>query len=442
VNTSSARITLPGAAAARLSSDTFWMAAFLVVVVSKVGDWIEALSGVPLVKITFAITLIVAFRAGKLPSPIRAWSLRLVRPAIVFLLLGMASLLWSIYKSDSLRSSVSAAIYLIALVLLVKIVLTPRDLYRLLKGVAVGGGLLAVGTLVQFAGGRAGMEAWNSNDLAYVLVTVLPLVLVQRVGRSAVAQLVVLFVALLMVIATLLTGSRGGLLGLGVVVAVLTAFPLAPDAAGRPKRFRAMTAAARVVPLAVLGALIWLHLPSKTTERLATLEHIEGDYNMSEDIQASRLLIWRRDLGLALRRPIGYGLGTSTTVDGLLGGGQYRTAHNSLIEVIVELGVLGLAIYLTAYYRVWRGLLAVWREHIAQPTPDSAQMLLYTRALSIAFLGNFATGFFLSQAYSGLLWMLVAVCATLVRMAAPAYGVIATGQHARSTARQSGAKWV
>lgn len=442
MNTVPARTTLPRAAVARLSSDTFWMATFLVVVVSKVGDWIEALSGVPLVKITFAITLIVAFRAGKLPSPIRAWSLRLARPAIAFQVLGMASIVWSIYKSLTLKNSLSAGVWLIALVLLVKIVLGPRDLYRLLKGMAVGGGLLAVGTLAQFAGGRAGMEAWNSNDIAYVLVTLLPVVLVQRVGRSALGQLLVLFVAMLMVIATLLTGSRGGLLGLGVVVAMMAAFPLAADPGGRPKRFRAMTTAARLIPLAVLAALIWAHLPSKTTQRLATLEHIEGDYNMSEDIQASRLLIWRRDLELAARRPIGYGLGTAAAVDGLLGGGQYRTAHNSLVEVIVELGVLGVAIYLTAYYRVWRGLAAVWREQLALPASDSAQLLLYARTLSIAFLGNFATGFFLSQAYSGLLWMLVAVCAAFVRLGAPAYGVVASGQHAHHSTRQTGAKWV
>jgi O-Antigen ligase len=418
------------------------MATFLVVVVSKFGDWIEALSSVPLVKITFAITLIMAFRAGKLPSPIRAWSLRLARPAIAFQVLAIASVVWSIYKSLTLKSSLSAGIYLIALVLLVKIVMGPRDLYRLLKGMAVGAGLLAVGTLVQFAGGRAEMNAWNSNDIAYVLVTLLPVVLVQRVGRSVLVHVIVLSVALLMVIATLLTGSRGGLLGLGVVVALLAVFPLAADAGGRPKRFRAMTTAARLIPLVVVAGLIWTHLPSKTTERLATLEHIEGDYNMSADSQAGRLLIWRRDLGLALRRPIGYGLGTAAAVDGLLGGGEYRTAHNSLVEVIVELGVLGVAIYLTAYYRVWRGLAAVWRGHLALPAADSAQLLLYARTLSIAFVGNFVTGFFLSQAYSGLLWMLVAVCASFVRLGAPAYGVVASAQHPRNNTRQIGAKWV
>jgi O-antigen ligase len=325
-------------------------------------------------------------------------------------------------------------IFLIALVLLVKITLTPRDLFRLLGGLAVAGALLAVGTLFEYSGGRAKMEAWNSNDIAYALVTLLPLVLAQRIGRRPLARFAVLSAALLMVVATLVTGSRGGLLGLTVVVVALAAFPLAPDKSGHLKHFSFMRMTGRLVPLAALAALIWMHLPSKTTERLATLEHLQSDYNLSADVQASRLLIWERDLGLAVRRPIGYGLGTAIAVDGLLGGGQYRTAHNSLIQVFVELGALGLALYLTAYYRVWRGLAAVLSAHAALPSPESAQLLLYSRALSITFLGNFAVGFFLSQAYSGLLWMLVAVCAVLVRIGAPAYGVVAPAQRSGAPA--------
>jgi O-antigen ligase len=435
---------LPRAATVRLSSDTFWMAAFLVVVASKVNEWLPGLTGVPMVKITFAIAVIVAFRAGKLPSPIRAWSLKLMRPAIAFQVLGMVTIFWTILKSMTLLNMISGAIYLIAMVLLVKITVTPRDVYRLLKGLALAGVLLAVGTLATFNGGRAGMGvAWNANDIAYSLVTLLPLVLAQRVGRSLLVQLLVLSGALLMVIATLVTGSRGGLLGLAVVVVAYAALPLALDKSGRVKPFHFMRAVGRLIPLAVLAVVIWTHLPHETTERLQTIENLEGDYNMKEDVQASRMLIWRRDLALAVRRPIGYGMGTSIAVDGLLGGGQYRTAHNSLIEVFVELGVLGLAIYLTAYYRVWRGLAAVSRGHAALPVEDSGQLVLQARALSIAFAGNFAVGFFLSQAYSGTLWMLVAVCAALVRIGAPEYGVVVpSGQLVRAGARQIGAKWV
>jgi O-antigen ligase len=434
VNTLSARTTLPRAAVARLSSDTFWMAAFLVVMVSKIGDWLEALSAVPLVKITFGITLIVALRAGKIPSPIRAWSLRIARPAIVFEVLAMVSIFWSLLRSQTLLDMQSSMIFLIALVLLVKIAVVPRDLYRLLKGLAVAGALLTLGTLLQFAGGRAQISAWNSNDIAYALVTLLPLVLVQRAGRSAPARLALLGVAVLMVVATLLTASRGGAVGLAVVLATLTAFPLEPDSLGRLRPFKVARTLLRVVPVLLVAAFIWSHLPSDTTQRLATLEDIQGDYNMSNTIEASRTLIWRRDIMLALRRPWGYGMGTSYAVDGILGGGQYRTAHNSLVQVFVELGFLGLALYLTAYARAWKGLAAIAAAHRTLPTPESARYLLYARALGIALVGNFVAGFFLSQCYSGLFWMTIAICAAFARLGAPGYGVVPGSRAADSRA--------
>jgi O-antigen ligase len=433
VITASDKIKRSGAVAARLSSDTFWMAALLVVMLSKVGDWVQALSGIPLVKITFAITLIITLRAGKLPSPIRALSLRVARPAIAFQLLSMISILFSIWKSQTLIDMQSSVIYLIALVLMVKITESITDLTRLFKGLALAGVLLAAGTLLNFAGGRANMAAWNSNDIAYALVTLLPLVLAQRSGRSRFAQLAVYGAALLTVIATFLTGSRGGIIGLAVVVAALSMFPLGTDKRGQLRRFNPGRALLRIVPMLAVGVLVWTHLPTETTERIATLEDLKGDYNLSST-QASRTLIWRRDVGFAIRRPIGYGMGTSEVVDGVLGQGQYRTAHNSLVQVFVELGVLGLIIYLTAYYRAWRGLAAVLAAHRQLPTPETAGLAVYARALSIALAGNFAAGFFLSQGYSGLLWMLIAVCAALVRLEAPAYGVIPSTRTTRPAA--------
>ncbi len=146
---------------------------------------------------------------------------------------------------------------------------------------------------------------------------------------------------------------------------------------------------------------------------------------MSSTSQASRTLIWRRDVGFALHRPIGFGMGSSEAVDGILGGGHYKAAHNSLVQVLLELGVLGLTLYLIVYYRAWRGLAAVSAAHRQLPSPESARFCLHGRALSIGLAGNFAAGFFLSQGYSGLFWMLVAVCAALVRIGAPAYGVVA-----------------
>ncbi len=179
-----------------------------------------------------------------------------------------------------------------------------------------------------------------------------------------------------MVIATFLTGSRGGIIGLGVVVAGLIVFPLDPDKNGRLRGFNPGGALLRIVPMLAVGLVVWTHLPQDTTERISTLENLQGDYNLSTTSEDSRTLIWRRDIGFALRRPIGYGMGSSEMVDGILGGGHYKAAHNSLVQVFLELGVLGLILYLSAYYRAWRGLAAVTTAHREHPAPESARLVL------------------------------------------------------------------
>jgi O-antigen ligase len=304
----------------------------------------------------------------------------------------------------------------------------------------VAGVLLAVGTLANFAGGRAVISGWDSNDIAYSLVTLLPVVLVQRQGRSRVTGALITGAALLMVVAIFLTGSRGGVIGLAVSVAAMAAFPLGLNRKGQLKSLSLGATLLRLVPIVLAALVLWAHLPAATTERIATLENLNGDYNLSGTIEESRTLIWGRDIGFAIRRPIGYGMGTAPAVDGLAGGGHFKTAHNSLIQVFVELGVLGLILYVTAYYRTWRGLAAVRAAHRQLPTPESAKLSLYARALSIALAGNFAAGFFLSQGYSGLLWMLIAVCVAIVRIGAPGYGVIARTRVLRAAAGEIAAK--
>jgi hypothetical protein len=73
--------------------------------------------------------------------------------------------------------------------------------------------------------------------------------------------------------------------------------------------------------------------------------------------------IWSRDIAPVWERPIGYGRGTSSS---------------------------------------------------APPGPRAA---LYARALGVSVAANLAAGFFLSHAYDTLLWIVIVICAALVRIA-------------------------
>jgi O-antigen ligase len=397
------------------------MVVLLIVMVGKAGEWVPLLSGLPVLKITFVIAALYVNRVQMLYAPVRVTSLPIARVAIGFLTLGILSIVFSVYKSTTLIAIYPALIYIVSFVMLVKTTQNLKDVERLLIGLAVAGCSLSIAELIDYHGGRASINRnFDPNDLAYALDSLLPVVLALRGSTWGLRRFVVAALALAMVVAVLLTASRGGLLGLIAVMVAYSAFPLELTRDGHLMKFHGARLLWRLGLAALVGACFFTFLPSATKERLATLLHPDQDYNTSTTLNSSRLVMWRRDTLLAIERPIGYGMGTAPAVDGIYGHGQYRTVHNSVIQAFLELGALGLYLYLASYYVAWRELGRITTEYArAGPNREDAKVAVYARALRQALIGSFVAGFFLSQAYSAGLWMVLAVCCAFVRVAVP-----------------------
>jgi len=402
------------AAGAAVSTHGVWMAVYVAVVVGKFAEWAPGMENVPLAKIGIVLTALFAFRARDTLLPVQVRSLPSARPALAFLALAMISVLFSVYKSESLIASYGIAVSLFSFVLLVKITQSERDVRRLLIALCVAAGALALAIVFTYTGGRARINRnFDPNDLAYGLVTVLPIIHVLAVTAHR-GRLLLHGLIIASVLAILLSGSRGGALGLGLVALLLVACPLGFTRTGELRGFRLGRVVAVGGLLAVLGAAAWTYLPKESREQIATLADLQKDYNAGSS--QGRLAIWRRDSGAVWSRPIGYGVGSFDYVDGKISG-AYRAPHNSFLEALVELGVLGLILFCGSYLSTLRQLgrlSSVGRR--AAPAKGHAALCLYARALRIALAGNIICGFFLSQAYAPLLWILVAICAALVRI--------------------------
>jgi O-antigen ligase len=397
-----------------------WTVILIALMVGKAADWVPGLLSVHLVKIAFLFAAISAYRNRGSLAPARFRSSKITRAALAFLVLAVASLVFSIYKSETLSQSLYMLILLLSMMLVLKVAQTLRDVEKLLLGFAAAGVSLAVGLVLNYHGGRAFINGkFDPNDIAYALDTILPIVLALRSRPSRLGRVLMSALAFISVISILLTGSRGGALGLCVVVGAATAFPLSRDKGGALKVFSIRRTLATCAILALTVALAWGYLPTDTQERMATLVNLSSDYNADPNENGSRLLIWRQDIGMVLKRPIGYGLGSAELVNGLAGG-QYRTAHNSFMQALVELGALGLLLYVLVLYTTWSELGRVtWIAQDSSAGEEEQKAALYARALRTALAGNLAAGLFLSQAYSAGLWMLVATAATLVRVTVP-----------------------
>jgi O-antigen ligase len=387
--------------------------------VGKIGEWGPLISGLPVLKITFVLTAIYVNRVSVFYRPVEVMSLPLGRLAIAFFTLALVSNVFTVYHSATLTGSYLAVIYLISFVMLVKTTQTARDVERLLIGLAIAGSSLSIAVVVTNHSGRAHLTSFNANDLAYALVTLLPMVLALRGNSWGWRRIIATGLALVMSMAVLLTASRGGALGLMVVVLAVSVFPLEVAKNGSLKRRNLAVVVVTLGLVAGTGAVLFRFLPESSQERLLTLLHPEGDYNASTTLNSSRRVIWTRDMRLALERPIGYGMSTSAAVDCVYGHGQCRAPHNSVIQVFLELGVLGLCLYLATYYVAWRDLGRITANHSRDgPTGENSKAVLYARALRVSLLGNFIAGFFLTQAYAASLWMIIAICCAFTRIVA------------------------
>jgi O-antigen ligase len=394
------------------------MAILLIVMIGKATGWVPGISGLPLAKVAFVFVALYTVRVWHKLVPVRVGSLPIAKPALAFLVLSILSVFFSIYKSNTLIESESVLIVLISFVMLVKITQSMRDVDRMLLALVGSAVSLTVGVLVNYSGGRAHInDNFDPNDIAYVLVTLLPIVLAYGVAHSKRRKWFASGLVLLMILVVLLTGSRGGAIGLAVVVLVLFAYPLNFSKTGELRRFTPVGMIVKLTFVAVLGVGVWSQLPADTRDRLATLLDLQHDYNADPHLNASRTVIWRRDIELALQRPIGYGLGSAPAADGAAGG-QFFTAHNSFVQAFIEMGVLGLVLFVTIYVRTWKELGKIAKRGLQKSADrETAKAALYARALRTGLVGNVAAGFFLSQALSSCLFMIVAIAASLVRVA-------------------------
>lgn len=243
--------------------------------------------------------------------------------------------------------------------------------------------------------GRICSTLGNPNFLAAWLVGVLPF-LVWRWRPAGVALAAAAGAALL------LTGSKGGLLGLSaalvVTAAALRRAGLVPAAASR--RARTMRWA---VPAAGLLVLV-LVMPADTRNRLLlrspdTAEAAGAESLVRNESVRFRLLTWGQTLKMARQAPLlGHGVGRFQVVYPryrlpeiirMFGQHSYMTDHpeNLTLEIAAELGLVGAVCWL---WLIGAAAAAGWRR-LRDPDPES-------RWLGVGALGSLA-GLFVTNSF-------------------------------------------
>jgi hypothetical protein len=293
-----------------------------------------------------------------------------------------------IWMSGSIYFAVTQ--YAVSVIVFISSVVLLRD--RRSMKVALTVLLLSAAVVVQYTLSAAAKTMGHSgrvdfgvsldpNDLSQLFVSLVPLALYRgQVGKAW--NRLWIGLAILLVIAVVPTQSRGAELGLAVVALVLISSGTSP-----------LRRTINVVGVLACIAGFILVAHGSGADRMSDF----SDYSGGE----GRMAIWKRGIYWMITRPWGYGINNFETYFGWLNGNG-RAAHNSFVQIGMELGVAGLLAFTMIWFLLIRGLVRQ-RQHATQLTrtvPEArSEAVLATMTIASA-AGTIVTGFFLAKAYA------------------------------------------
>jgi O-antigen ligase len=252
----------------------------------------------------------------------------------------------------------------------------------------------------------------NPNDLAMNMVTFAPVAAVAAMSRWQPRwwRLAAAFCALMMIAAAVFTKSRGGAIGLLIMLGALLYL-------GRKVR-------PQIVPVALVGILVGApFLPSSFWTRMASIVDEQQDKQEFTGSREARRIVMQEGINTFLEYPLtGVGAGQFKNYNPPGRKERWRETHNALIQVAAETGVAGLVSFSALI--VCAGLATVQTrrmlrrprrpgtpDRLARVLTDADRRLLYahTVAMTVALVGWLTCAMFASVAYSWTFYYLLAL---------------------------------
>lgn len=374
---------------------------------------------------SLAIVLYFVSYGGRrrLQPVLRLRPTRWVLALVVWAALSVPGALWA---GGAFQAFIDFAKIALMSVILAAAVRGVRDVERLAFVYLLSVAFYACVVLARFQiGVGEGADAWrlgslyyyDANEFATLAVISLPLgvyFLARR--RPWWRRLASLGAVVVLGVGIIWAGSRGGFLALLAASGFLLL------------RYTAIHVRWRLLTAAVLAFAFAATASDKYWDEMKTIIQPKDDYNFTA--QEGRVQVWRRGVGYMLEHPVlGVGVGNFVTAEGtnrtLLAdaragrGVKWSEAHNTFIQVGAEVGLPGLALFVSMLAAAFRALRTVRRygREGQQTGPPPAAL---AQALTASLIGFLVGGFFLSLAWKDLLLVLVGLVSALRKVTAVA----------------------
>lgn len=384
------------------------MFATVAIVFGRLHDLFGATQRLPVGKLLLPLAMGALLLQPRLQSRLRV--LRSPQAKFFFLFVAAIALSvpFSLYKGGSFQTFVEFLKGSLPLVLILALgAASERDLSFVVRSVVATTALLGIALLAglgESEQGRMSLGAtYDANDIALVGVIALPFCVwlaAQARGWDRILGVTGAASTLALVITA---ASRGGMLALAAVL--LTLF----------LHYRKhLSVGAKMLAVGMLVLSLSL-APDTFWQRFDTLLNPTEDYNASDEL--GRKALWIRGLGYFARDPLtGVGISQFGTAEGAWAiatrgssdGFKWSTAHSVWIQVLVELGILGIVGFVGIFLPTFRDAGRL-RRLARGPVPPTERLTSLGNALTASIVGFMVGGTFLSMAYSPPAMLLAAV---------------------------------
>lgn len=393
-------------------SSVFFFFVFLTLIayISRIAELFPFLMAVRINLLLFVITFILFFTSG-VHNNIHWKGNRELILIVAFLLIGLITVPFSVWPGNAFNTCKNSLMINTTIFLFCQSVIqTQKQLYGVVKIIIFSSTLLIFGlffkpTVVE--GFRITTTAtYDPNDIALLFSFVFPLTLSLFISSKFLGKCFYCIILFGLTLGIIKTGSRGGMLAFGASILLI---------------FFSSNMNLKVFYKLIIVAMVFMFTLSPRGEHLRErfVKLIEGtDYNITntESAAGGRIAIWRSGIKIVQKNFItGIGAGNSSTAMGLEHGNYgWKTMHNSYLQALVELGLFGFVTYLAMLYRVLTNCKTAVRALGNNEDLEMKHLTSLASALRIGFLAYMIAAFFLSQAFSLILPLALAVSSKLL----------------------------
>lgn len=400
----------------RSSLFSFFASFAIVAYISRMSELVPQLGQLHINLVLFIVAFTLLFITGS-SRAVRWKENRELKLLFLFIIATFPGIIFGVWPKNSVFTLRTTLFINVTLFIFCQALITDKKhLFSVAKLLLLSCAILLAGLIfkpIVVEGNRLTTTfTYDPNDLALLLSFVFPIVTAFFVTSRCIGKVISTAIILGLLLGVVKTGSRGGMLALGISL-LLIFFS------------KGMRLAFFYKVMVILLAILFTLSPKGQGMRDRFSRLLSGqDYNITnaESAAGGRLAIWKSGLNLLKTYGItGVGVGNSAIAMGeVFGDRAWKTMHNSYLQAALEMGLAGLFVFLLMLNQIRKNTRYIIRRFPPDTEDINEQKLLcLATAIQISLFSYLVSAFFLSQAYSLIVPVILAISGRFAALTEP-----------------------